>query len=288
MAKSHRKKLRWITGTVLVLLTWILLGQFVLFKNRISDQDSLALFQRKGTGLRIRDTLVNGHRIHFATSGRDTLPTIVFIHGSPGSWSNYRACMWDPELRKRYRFVSFDRPGFGYSDFGEVLPLKQQAGLLLPVIRGLDNGRTVTVFGHSMGAPVAAQIAAMDTSLVDRLVLSGAPLDVRLEEKETWRQVMDAGPMKFLLPGSFRPSNQELLLLKKDLTGFGNELEKIRASVYFHHGDEDNWVPIGNIQFGIDHLTNAANLKSDTVRGAGHLIPWQNQKEFLDYLRSIP
>ena len=281
-------KLRRILYTTACILgVWIFLAQCVILKNRISDAGAYALFGRHQTSLRINDTVVNGHKIHYGITGNDTLPTLIFIHGSPGSWTNYRACMWDSMLRSTYRMVSIDRPGFGYSDFGNVLHLQEQAATILPVIQSLKNGKPITLFGHSMGAPVAVQIAASDPSLINRLVLAGAPLDVRQEQPELWRRLMDKGPLPILLPGAFSPSNRELLYLKKDLLQLETEFARITAAVYFFHGDKDSWVPIENVGFGISKMVNAVKIQSDTLTGAGHLIPWENQEEFLEYLRRL-
>ncbi|RYG41318.1 MAG: alpha/beta hydrolase [Chitinophagaceae bacterium] len=276
---------RFLIIVLSLLVVWIILGKGLILKNRISDQNAISLFEQRGVVLWIRDTLVNKHAVHFAGTGVDTLPTLVFIHGSPGSWSNYRACMWDSALLKKYRMVSIDRPGFGYSEFGDVLHLDDQALTILPIIKSLQNGKPISIFGHSMGAPVAVRIAAYAPALVDRLILAGAPLDVNQESPETWRKVMDKGALKLLLPGAFAPSNKELLYLKTDLVGLQREFSKITCRVNFYHGDKDSWVPIGNIAFGISLMTNARSVQSDTLKGAGHLIPWENQEEFLQYLR---
>ncbi|HEX6334890.1 MAG TPA: hypothetical protein VFZ78_11730 [Flavisolibacter sp.] len=50
--------------------------------------------------------------------------------------------------------------------------------------------------------------------------------------------------------------------------------------MYFIHGDRDDWVPIGNVAHGIEMMTRAARIRSDTLFGAGHLIPWKNTDAF--------
>src|SRR5687767_7477340 len=99
-----------------VLILWVLLAQCFLLKNRISDKTAKSLFLLKHVDVRIYDTLIEGRHLHYAVSGNDSMPTLMFIHGSPGSWSNYRALMWNAVLLKKYKIVSIDRPGFGYSD----------------------------------------------------------------------------------------------------------------------------------------------------------------------------
>jgi pimeloyl-ACP methyl ester carboxylesterase len=269
------------------LIVWVLLAQCFLFKNRLSDKNAKSLFASKGMHVAIYDTVIEGRHIHYAVSGADSLPTLLFIHGSPGSWTNYRSFMWDSSLLKKYRVVSIDRPGFGYSDFGKALHLEDQCRIMLPVLKKLANGKTLDVCGHSMGAPVALQLAANDPGLISNLILVGSPLDVRQEERETWRRVMELKPLCWALPGAFKPSNTELLFLKDDLVALQHEFAKVTARVYFIHGDKDNWVPIQNIAYAKNMLTNAESIKSDTIFGAGHYIPWKNEDAFKNMLLQL-
>src|SRR5665647_2658567 len=80
---------------------------------RLSDHKAYALFKSKNVSLKIYDTIIDNRHLHFALSGNDSLPTLVIIHGSPGSWSNYAAFMYDADLQKKFRVMSIDRPGFG-------------------------------------------------------------------------------------------------------------------------------------------------------------------------------
>jgi pimeloyl-ACP methyl ester carboxylesterase len=267
-----------------ILILWIILAQCFVFKNRLSDSKAKSLFQSKHVNVRIYDTLIKDRHMHYAVTGNDSLPTLVFIHGSPGSWTNYRAFMWDSSLLQKYRIVSIDRPGFGYSDFGRAIRLKDQCQLIMPIIEKFSNGKALYLCGHSMGAPVALQLAASNPQLVSHLILVGAALDVKLEEKETWRRVMGVKPLYYALPGAFGPSNTELLYLKTDLIDLQKEFEKVRARVKFIHGDKDNRVPIENIAYGKKMLINAAHISCDTLFGAGHMIPWKNEVLFRNLL----
>ena len=108
-----------------LLFIWLSLSQCFILRNRWSDKKSIKIFSSKHVPFVIHDTVINNQHLHFAISGSDTLPTLVFIHGSPGSWMNYAKYMWDSSLLGKYRMIGIDRPGFGYSDFRSYLP--QQA-----------------------------------------------------------------------------------------------------------------------------------------------------------------
>src|SRR5687768_14810555 len=60
--------------------------------------------------------------IHYIQSGNDTMPLALFIHGSPGSLSAFIEFLADSILLQKALLISTDRPGFGYSNFGNAEP----------------------------------------------------------------------------------------------------------------------------------------------------------------------
>jgi pimeloyl-ACP methyl ester carboxylesterase len=263
----------------MLLCIWVLLAQCFILKNRWSDKKAYRVFKAKDVPLKMYDTIINKHHLHYAVCGSDSLPTLVFIHGSPGSWVHYMKYMWDEDMRKKFRMVAIDRPGFGYSDFGKAMHLQQQCEIISPVLKKLKTNKPLVLLGHSMGGPVAVKLAADNTSIINTLVIVAGAIDVTQEKKETWRHIMNVRPLYWTLPGAFAPSNTELLYLKKDLLPLQNDFKNITCNVLFVHGDKDTWVPIKNIAYGTKMMVNAASIKADTLHGADHQIPWKKRKE---------
>src|SRR5688500_16823608 len=145
---------------IAIIFAWILLAQCIILRNRWSDEKANRIFAHKNVPLSIRDTIINNRHLHYALTGSDTLPTLVFIHGSPGSWMNYARYMWDASLLKKFRMVSIDRPCFGYSNFGKPLPLQLQCAIILTALRSLKKVKPIFLYGHSMGGPIVVQLAA--------------------------------------------------------------------------------------------------------------------------------
>lgn len=270
-----------------IILTGLFLSRCVICKTRWSDRKALRVFKTKNVPLTILDTVVDNHHIHYAISGESNLPTLVFIHGSPGSWFHYMRYMWDAEMRKKYRIISFDRPGFGFSDYGKAMHLQEQCKLLLPVLQSLKNDQPMILCGHSYGGPMVAKLAADAPSLFKTIVITSGSLDPAQEKREKWRYIMNNKPLSWFLPGAFNPSNVELLFLKKDLLPLADDLHKITANVVFVHGNEDTWVPIGNIAYSKLKMRNATSVKIDTLIGAGHQIPWKNREQFTKILLQL-
>lgn len=256
-------------------------------QNRWADNKAQQIFSSKQVSLTIRDTIINNSHLHYAISGSSTLPTLVFIHGSPGSWMNYAKYLWDTTLLKKFRMVAVDRPGFGFSDFGKALPLQQQCDLLLPVLVSLKNEHPMYMFGHSMGGPVVINLAAMSPRLFDGIVVAAGSIDVSQEKVETWRKIMNVKPLYWTLPGAFGPSNKELLFLKDDLIPLQSAFSKIICHVLFIHGSKDTWVPIENVAYGKKMLINAKSISVDTIVGADHQIPWKNRERIIHDLLKL-
>lgn len=269
--------------SITLLFIWIALAQCFILKNRWSDKKACRVFKAKEVPLKIYDTVINNHHLHYAVCGSDSLPTLVFIHGSPGSWMHYMKYMWDSVMRSKFRMVAIDRPGFGYSDFGKALHLQEQCNIISPVLQKLKTNQPLFLVGHSMGGPVAVKLAADNPAIVSTLVIIAGAIDINQEKKETWRHIMNVRPLYWTLPGAFGPSNTELLYLKKDLLPLQNDFKNITCNILFVHGDRDTWVPIKNIAYGTKMMVNAASIKADTLKGADHQIPWKN----MDTLKSI-
>ena len=57
--------------------------------------------------------------------------------------------MQDKDLLTKFRMISIDRPGFGYSDFGDAKNLDEQSKLISPFVRSIKNDKPIYAIGHS-------------------------------------------------------------------------------------------------------------------------------------------
>ena len=273
--------------TSVILSLWIFLAQCVVFKFRWSDKKATRNFAARNIPLRIHDTVIDKRHLHYAICGSDSLPTLVFLHGSPGSWMNYAEYMWDTALQEKFRLVTIDRPGFGFSDYGKPLHLQDQCKLILPLLQSLKTRQPMYICGHSLGGPMVVQLAASDPNLFTTIVIASGSIDIKQEKKETWRKIMNVKPLYWLFPGALGPSNTELIYLKSDLVPLQQEFKKVTCKVHFIHGSKDRWVPIENVAYGKSMLINAQAVTIDTLAGAHHLIPWKNKKAFTNMLLGL-
>ncbi len=264
-----------ITGFVLFILmaVWLLVAQSCL-RLRISDTEAKKKFDNRGVSLQIATLQVQHRNLHYATTGCDTCATLLLLHGSPGSWSAYENYLLDSSLRQRYRLVSVDRPGFGYSDYGAAISISQQVPLIGALMTQLDNGKPVYVTGHSLGGPLAVLVAARYPSLAKGLMLFAASVDPAEETPEKWRSLLKTFPVRYFVPGAFRPSNIELWAFKKDVLLLPAALQSIRCPVVIIQGMKDPLVPPGNAFFAQKQLVNAPTVRMIKLADANHFIPW--------------
>jgi pimeloyl-ACP methyl ester carboxylesterase len=215
--------------------------------------------------------------IHYIKTGDDSRPLVLFIHGSPGSLSAFISFMADTALSQRALLVCTDRPGFGHSNYGNAEPsLHNQAEALIPIVKKYKNNRPVILVGHSLGGPLISRIAMDYPELIDGLVIVAGSIDPELEPNETWFRAPLASPfLNWILPGSFRASNEEIYHLKPELETMLPMWKNIKCPVIVIQGTGDELVSPGNAAFAEKMLVNAS-LEVVRVEGMNHFVPWSN------------
>lgn len=259
---------------LIICACWLVFAQSCM-RFRTSDSTAITTFKEKNIPFKTASLHFGNRTMHYVESGNDTLPTIVFIHGSPGSWDAFEQYMKDSLLLLHYRMVSIDRPGFGYSDFGEALNLDAQCKLLHATIQHIENNKPICLVGHSLGGPVVVKLAADFPDLpVSNLVILAGSVDPSEEAPENWRSTLDRTPLRYFIPGAMRPSNAELLLFKQDVNELPAALSNVKCKVLLMQGDSDMLVPPGNSVFAQKQLTKAKEVKLVWFKGENHFIPW--------------
>jgi pimeloyl-ACP methyl ester carboxylesterase len=277
---------RMLMGFMLLIIVWLVFAQCSM-KFRISDGEAGEKFSKAGIPLITETIQIDGFSIHYAKSGNDTFPTLFFVHGSPGGWSAFEKYMQDKDLLSKFRMISVDRPGFGYSRFGDAKNLQQQSLLISPLVKSFQNGKPVYAVGHSLGGPMIVKLQVDNENLFTGLVFLAASVDPDEEKPERWRSVLQKTPLKFFLPGAFRPSNEELLYLKKDLRILDKEWDKITCPVWIIHGDKDGFVPVANVGYAKKKLVKAKSVQVRILPGARHFIPWEQYEEIKEVLLGL-
>ncbi len=284
MNKKSKMKLK--SGALIFITCWIIFAQSCM-KFRISDSKAKKEFQQKNVPASFLSVETKAVSVHYVKTGNDSLPTLFFIHGSPGSWDAFKIYMMDVELLQHFRVISVDRPGFGYSDFGSAYHLSEQADMINSVIKKENNNKPVHLIGHSIGAPVIVQMAQDHPDKFASLVILAGSISPALEPKEYWRYLFMYTPLRLLMPGAFKPSNNEIIYFKKDLYGIDTGYAALQMPVAFIHGDADKFVTVKNVDYGKQKLSDNAQLKVIIIPGASHFIPWQHFNIIKKHLLSL-
>jgi pimeloyl-ACP methyl ester carboxylesterase len=98
--------------------------------------------------------------------------------------SFYSGRFRDREIQDKFRIYAIDRPGYGYSGFGNPEPsIQKQSEMLRVLIDSLHQAKhPVIIVGSSFGAAIACRLAMDHPYLVDGLVLTGPAIGPGLEK----------------------------------------------------------------------------------------------------------
>lgn len=273
MAWKIKRRFKW--GLLFFVTAWVIFAQSCM-KFRIGDSSAKKEFEQKGLSVHFFTLKEDGVGLHYAKTGSDTLPTLFFVHGSPGSWDAFKIYLMDTALLQKFRIISIDRPGFGYSNFGTAYHLPYQAYLINKIVEKENNHKPVHLMGHSIGGPVIVQMAQDHPEAFASLTILAGSISPEDEPKEYWRYAFTYSPLKFLMPGAFRPSNDEIVYFKKELYRLDEGYGLLQMPVTFIHGDKDKFVTVKNVNYGKRKLAHNPQLKVIIIAGAGHFIPWEH------------
>lgn len=226
----------------------------------------------------------NGRTIHYTeVSENDTLPVIIFVHGSPGSSSAFIDYLTDKRLSKVAQLISVDRPGFGYSDFGKAeRSLEEQAAVLKPILeKHLPN--KIILVGHSLGGPLVARMAMDYPDLISGIVMIAPSISPDLEPNDNWyRKPMDWFFIRWMLPKAMVVSNQEILPLRGELTKMLPLWKNITMPATVIQGDKDKFVPMENAAFAKKMLADNPDVRILMIPGGSHFIVWTNYDQMVE------
>ncbi|EIE00637.1 alpha/beta fold hydrolase [Leptospira licerasiae] len=217
--------------------------------------------------------------VHWISTGcrPDKTKVLIFIHGSPGVWSNYLRYLKDPELLKMYCMLGVDRPGFGKSS-GVTADVNAQAEKILNTLSKLPEiqkgKKSISLLGHSYGGPVAARMASLFPEKFQYLFLLAAAMDPEMEEIKWYNKIADTWLASRLLPEEWIHSNSEMLPLEEQLKSLIHEWRKIKAKTIVVQGEEDGLVNPQNLDFIRKNFS--AETKTYLLPKEGHFLPWKN------------
>lgn len=226
-----------------------------------------------------------------------TQPTAVFIHGAANDH-----CVW--ALQSRYfahhgwNVLAIDLPGHGQSDGAACASIESLAQCVATFLDTI-NVKQAALFGHSMGALTALELAATRSDLAAKLGLIGTAVPMAVsdalldaaanDEEKARRMIVDwsYAPASHLgnnhkVPSAWLPGNSLALMrrmkrgvLHADLAAckaYANGLyaaKSIQIPTLLVVGERDMMTPPKAAQAAIDAIANSKVIR---LKEAGHTM----------------
>lgn len=259
---------------------------FSCIEFKTSDEEARKELSEAGATVQFGDLLVGDRNMHYAYSGIENENLIVFVHGSPGSWSAFINFFKADSILGYADMLSVDRPGFGESGYGIAEPsLEKQAHLVAKVINEFRHKRIILV-GHSLGGPVIARMAMDYPNRFDGLVLVAPSINPEMEKDEWYRKVLNTKLGAAVTPTELGVSNDEILPLKDELALMLPLWDNIQIPTIVIQGTKDRLVPKENADFAKKMLPDST-LKVTMLNEVDHFIPWSHPQEIINAIQQL-
>ena len=199
-----------------------------------------------------------------------TLPTVLFVHGAPGSSDNFFDYLKDSDLSNKANLITVDRLGYGYSDYGNAeTSIEEQAESIYTIIEK-HQLKNVVVFGWSFGVPITAKMAYNHPDIKYCVLVAGAvsPEDEKyfgIAKLVRWKLT------KWMFSKGFKVADDEKMSHAEELNKMMDDWKAITTPITYYHGTKDKIVPYKNMSF-ITANVNDSLLKTVTVKDANHFL----------------
>lgn len=284
--KLIKKVLKIIGILFLVLIVAISILFYQIFRP-LSDMQVLEKFETESVQPIIKHINYKNYDVRVFLMQKEidtTLPTLVFVHGSPGSAMDFKRYLVDKELNKKANLISYDRVGYGEKDRGNVLnSLGEEVELLHQVIGKLNPSKLILV-GYSYGATT---VLASSKDVSKKMILAGA-VKGDLEPMFWAMNLYKWSITRPFIPKIFQGASREKLRHVDELVAYENLWNQSNSEVISIHGDADNIVPYENSLF-LNEIFDKEKFDLITLDEGTHSLIWTNydiiKKEILKIIK---
>ena len=177
----------------------------------------------------------NGIELHWASRGSPQKAVVVWLHGTPGEWTEAGRLYVNEQLLSQTLLVSVDRPGWGESlpvnhpksgSLSQLALFESQAASLVPFIRNLKAAYPhlpLYLAGHSWGASLAPYLAVEARESIDGLLLFAGAYDPGLARPRWYHRWANTRLLKLVLGDALEQANDEMLALPIGLRAMENQ-----------------------------------------------------------------
>ncbi len=280
MAKRFLTWRKTATGTLgLLLLSFVVSASFSgCMSLQMKESEVVAHFEERSQELPVYfEHQDQQGSVFLARTGKG--PTVVFVHGSPGSWDNFIHMLSDERMNSQFTLVSVDRPGFGKTrPNGAETSIETQARRIRDAVKASGASLPAIWVGHSLGGPVVARVAVDFPEDVSGMVLVAPSMDPELEKRKWFNWVGKFPLVRWGLSREWRSSNDEIWPLKGQLERLRPKLGEVRAPTIVIQGDRDQLVPMANAAYVEREMPDGV-VELRILEGVNHFIPWSDPEE---------
>jgi len=213
-----------------------------------------------------------------------TLPTLVFVHGSPGSTLDYSRYFKDSLLNSKANLITYDRVGYGPKNNGKVQgSIAFELEILHDVIKNIPPEKIILI-GYSYGGPV---ILASPKNYKYKVSLASS-VDGTLEPMFWMLNFYKWKMTRPLLPGMLKAAAKEKYSHLTDLPNYENKWNISPSPIINIQGDKDWIVPYENSMY-LQRKIDDDKFSMVTIDGGGHELIWSDfnliKKEILKTLQ---
>lgn len=218
---------------------------------------------------------------HIEGSGKTV--NLVFFHGSPSSLSAWNGYLMDTILIAKANMYAIDRPGYGYSNFGDEMPsIDLQAQIMSGLIDAYQLKNVIAV-GSSYGGPLVARMAGLNENIKSIVMISPA-IDPGQEKKFWASRLTQWWITRWMVPTSYRVAGDEKTVHIEELSKIEEYWSLVKIPVLHIHGDLDDIVPYGNVDYTARKFSD---IRIITLTGTGHEIAWGRPDLIKPYLLEL-
>lgn len=269
-----------------IIYCFLLLNSCTVLQWRSSDEEIKTYFKTKAIYPKISyfsvDSLDLDVRVQQVTNSKNKI-NIVFLHGSPSSLSAWNGYFNDSLLRHKANLYAIDRPGYGYSNFGDEMPsITKQSEIINALISNYELKNVITI-GSSYGGPLASRLAVNNTNIKGAIMISAA-IDPN-QEKKIWASHFTQWWLtRWLVPTSYRVAGDEKTIHAKELARIAPDWHKVQIPVLHIHGDKDKLVPYTNVNYSKSKFKNITVV---TLAETGHEIAWARPELVIPHILKL-
>jgi pimeloyl-ACP methyl ester carboxylesterase len=200
-----------------------------------------------------------------------TLPTLVFVHGSPGSPLDYARYFKDSLLNEKANIIGYERVGYGIKNEGNVQgSLESELEILHDVIKNILSEKIVLI-GYSYGGTI---VLASQKNYKYKVSLASA-ISADLEPMFWTLNLYKWPTTRWLIPKIVQAAAKEKYSHLSDLPRYNTIWTISKSPVVNIQGNKDWIVPFENSLI-LEQKFRNKDFKMVKIQGGGHELIWSD------------